>query len=191
MKLLLWQPLKKKRNPQKSTFHSFIINRVTRQASWIYSTDAGMLQDLSDNNQALFKLLEVPQNDQQMFESGLDKFAQWSFDAITFHQMVGEQGFLMLCLKVISAHVVIKTLSVPVVTLIDFLKEVYKSVQKDPKPYHNAAYIMDNLQALHFLLHVGNFKKYFTEADLFGLIIACIICDYNHPYTLNNKIVED
>ncbi len=140
-----------------------------------------MLVDLVDNNQALFKLLEVPPNDQQLFETALEKLSQWTFDPITFHQMLGEQGFLVLALKIISSHVVVKTLGVPVKTLIEFLKEIYRGVQKDLRPYHNATHVIDMLQAVHFLLQVGNLKKYFTEADLFAIIIACLICDYNHP----------
>jgi len=162
-------------------------NSFQRKASAIYQTDVAQLSDLVDNNQFLFKLLDIPQNDQQMFENCLDKLTLWTFDSITFHQMLGEQGFLIICLKIISAHVVIKTLCVPVNVLIEFLKAVYNSMQKDPKPFHNATHIIDTLQALHFLLQIGNFKKYFTEPDLFGLIIATIICDYAHPYFLQNN----
>ncbi len=37
---------------------------------------------------------------------------------------------------------------------------------------------------MHYFLQVGNVKKYFNESQLFSLIFACLICDYNHPYYL-------
>ena len=138
-----------------------------------------MLQDLLDNNLMIFKLLEIPQNDQQLFEKGLDKFSQWSFDAITYHQMFQHQGFMTLCLKVISSNVVIKSLGIPLQPLLDFLKEIYKLMQSDPKSHQSIPNLIDNLQALHYFIHAGNIKKYFTEADIFGLIISCIVINYN------------
>ena len=138
-----------------------------------------MLQDLLDNNLMIFKLLEIPQNDQQLFEKGLDKLSHWSFDAITYHQMLQHQGFMILCLKVISSNVAIKSLGIPLQPLLDFLKEIYKLMQSDPKSHQNIPNLIDNPQALHYLIHAGNIKKYFIEAEIFGLIISCIVINYN------------
>ncbi len=157
---------------------------ATHKQAALYAVreDPGAGPDLIDNNAMLFKLLEIPANDQPLFESGLEKVGQWTFDAITYHQMLSEQGFIILCLKIISAHVSVKQFGVAIPTLIEFIKEIYGSTQREPHPLHNATHVIDALQALHFFLGVGNIKHYFTEPQLFALIVACLICDYNHPY---------
>jgi hypothetical protein len=146
----------------------------------VYSLDAGMLQDMSDSNQSIFKLLDIQLNDQQPYDKGLEKFSQWSFDAITYHATLQQPGFMIFCLKVISGNVAIKTLGIPLQPLLDFLKEIYSRMQNDTKSSQSAANLIDNLQALHYFLQAGNLKRYFSEADIFGLILSFII------YNLNN-----
>jgi hypothetical protein len=99
-----------------------------RSTQYMLVGDSEGVQDIVDNNQMLYKLLEVAGNDQTFFEGALEKVSQWGFDPITFNLMVGEQGFIILGLKVISACVSVKTLGIPTKPLIDLLKEVRSPV---------------------------------------------------------------
>jgi len=146
----------------------------------VYSIDAGMLQELLDNNQAIYKLLDIQDNDQQPYDKGLERLSQWSFDAISYHATLQQPGFMMLCLKVITGNLSIKCLGIPLQPLLDFLKEIYSRMQNYTKSSQSAINLIDNLQILHYFLQVGNLKKYFSGADIFGLILSFI------TYNLNN-----
>ena len=139
-----------------------------------------MLLDLVDNNQMIFRILDIPQNDQQTLDKRLEKFNQWNFDSIEFHQLYQQQGFMVICLKVISSNVGIKSFGIPLHPLLDLLKTLYSYMQNDSKCYQSISNLIDNLQALNYFLRIGNMRKYFTEADIFGLIVACLIMNYNH-----------
>lgn len=92
--------------------------------AYLISPDTNGLQDIVDNNAQLFKLLDISPSDQTLFENGLEKFAEWNFDSITFHHMLGEQGFILISIKVMCANVSLKMLGIPIQELIGFLKEV-------------------------------------------------------------------
>lgn len=50
-------------------------------------------------------------------------------------------------------------------------------------PYHNQHHIIDALQAMHYLMTVGDFEKILkmSKLDIFTLFVSIIIHDYEHP----------
>lgn len=56
--------------------------------------------------------------------------------------------------------------------------------------YHNITHIIDSLQGLHYLLSMGNLKKYFKKQDVFAIFVADIIHDYEHPGLSNQFTIR-
>lgn len=156
-------------------------SRRTRQNT-VYSLDNLEQVELTDNNQSIYKQLEIPDNDQKLLDNVVEKFSQWNFDAINYHQTHQQQGFMFFCLKIISGNVGIKNLGIPLQPLLELLREVYARMQSDSKALQSAASLVDNLQALHYFLQAGNVKRHFSEADVFGLIVALVIYNFNNTY---------
>lgn len=48
-------------------------------------------------------------------------------------------------------------------------------------PFHSVIHILDSLQGLHFMLKVGNIKKHLKRQDMFAVITACLMHDFEHP----------
>ena len=51
--------------------------------------------------------------------------------------------------------------------------------------YHNHLHIIDSLQALHYFLTVGELQNEVSKLDIFTIIVANIIHDFEHPGYLN------
>lgn len=57
-------------------------------------------------------------------------------------------------------------------------------------PFHNQMHIIDSMQAMHYLLTVGNLQKEMSKLDIFTVFMANILHDYEHPGYLNQFIVR-
>ena len=44
-------------------------------------------------------------------------------------------------------------------------------------PYHNVVHILDSLQGLHYMLKIGNMKKFLKRQDNLAVFIACLVHD--------------
>ena len=57
-------------------------------------------------------------------------------------------------------------------------------------PYHNVIHILDSMQGLHFMLKAGNIKKHLKRQDLFAVLTACLMHDFEHPGYTNQFVIR-
>ena len=57
-------------------------------------------------------------------------------------------------------------------------------------PYHNSAHAADVLNGCHHFVQALNFKSVITTQQMFSLLIAAAIHDFEHPGVSNNFLVK-
>ena len=77
-----------------------------------------------DDNMQIFAKLEITTTEQNMFEEAIEKLDQWSFDSMTYNQMLGSQGFQFLSFKVLNRYFNFKEVKINVNTINAFMKTV-------------------------------------------------------------------
>ena len=69
---------------------------------------------------------------------------------------------------------------IPLEILFNFSNEIAQGYFKENK-YHNDTHIIDSLQAMHYLMEIGNLKAQVKKLDIFSVFVANIIHDFEHP----------
>ena len=102
------------------------------------------------------------------------------FDAFVFEQMLNENALQFLTFKVFKHHNFFDQYHIPMEYLINFTGELQMGYFKE-NPYHCVTHILDSLQGLHYLLSSGDIVKHIKRHDAYGVMLACLIHDYEHP----------
>lgn len=42
-------------------------------------------------------------------------------------------------------------------------------------------HIVDSMQAMHYILNIGNLRRYLKRQDLLAAFVADLVHDYEHP----------
>jgi len=67
-----------------------------------------------------------------------------------------------------------------------FLAEMEAGYTKFRNPYHNNLHAADVTQSVHFILYHLGFASWLTDLEIFAILIAAIIHDFQHTDTTNN-----
>ena len=111
------------------------------------------------------------------------------FDAFNFEQVLNENALQFLTFKIFKHHNFFDLYHIPQDYLINFTGELQMGYFKD-NPYHCVTHILDSLQGMHFIMSNGDIHKHIKRHDMFGVMIACLIHDYEHPGYSNQFIVR-
>lgn len=99
------------------------------------------------------------------------------------------KSFQFLMFKFFSLYNILIPYQIPLPKLVDFCGTIQKGYFTE-NPYHNAAHIVDTLQAMHYLYFTANIRKYLKKGDILASFLANIIHDYEHPGYNNQFIVR-
>lgn len=124
-----------------------------------------------------------------IYENILEKVDETQFDAFAFVQIVNEKSFQYLMYKLLSIHNILIPFHIPLKKLCDFAGTIQKGYFVE-NPYHNPTHIVDTLQAMHYLYHTANIKKYLNKSDILASFLANLIHDYEHPGYTNQFVVR-
>ncbi|XP_044032679.1 calcium/calmodulin-dependent 3',5'-cyclic nucleotide phosphodiesterase 1C-like isoform X2 [Siniperca chuatsi] len=85
---------------------------------------------------------------------------------------------------------VITVLKVPISALISFVESLEVGYSKHKNPYHNLMHAADVTQTIHYLLLKTGMVHWLTELEIFAIIFAAAIHDYEHTGTTNNFHIQ-
>ena len=75
-------------------------------------------------------------------------------------------------------------------TLVRFADQLEFGYNLHNNPYHNSIHACDVLQTTHYLIHVSGISQWLTEIEIFAMLFAAAIHDFEHTGTTNNFHVQ-
>uniref|UniRef100_A0A3Q4HJJ9 Calcium/calmodulin-dependent 3',5'-cyclic nucleotide phosphodiesterase 1C-like n=1 Tax=Neolamprologus brichardi TaxID=32507 RepID=A0A3Q4HJJ9_NEOBR len=79
---------------------------------------------------------------------------------------------------------------IPTSALTSFVESLEMGYSKYKNPYHNLIHAADVTQTVHYLLIKSGIMHWLTELEIFAIIFAAAIHDYEHTGTTNNFHIQ-
>ncbi|XP_061586873.1 dual specificity calcium/calmodulin-dependent 3',5'-cyclic nucleotide phosphodiesterase 1A-like, partial [Cololabis saira] len=120
----------------------------------------------------------------------LKRVDAWSFDVFALNEASGGHALKCVFYELLSRYNLINHFKVPPSALLSFLDLLEVGYSKHQNPYHNLIHAADVTQTIHFLLFTTGIVHWLTEVELFAIIFAAAIHDFEHTGTTNNFHVQ-
>ena len=127
--------------------------------------------------------------DTEHLEMATEKLDMTTFDVFHFEQILTDNSMNYMVYKILQQHQLFGFARIKLENFIAFVREISQGYFKENQ-FHNSAHILDSLQGLHFMLKVGNIKKYLKKQDQLAVVTACLIHDFEHPGYSNQFVVR-
>ncbi|XP_028289357.1 calcium/calmodulin-dependent 3',5'-cyclic nucleotide phosphodiesterase 1A [Parambassis ranga] len=122
--------------------------------------------------------------------SVLKKVDMWSFDVFALNDVSGDHALKFVFYDLLTRYDLINRFKVPVSALMSFLDSLEAGYSKHKNPYHNLMHAADVTQTIHYLLLKTGMVHWLTELEIFAIIFAAAIHDYEHTGTTNNFHIQ-
>ncbi|MGH0121542.1 UNVERIFIED_CONTAM: hypothetical protein FKN15_073156 [Acipenser sinensis] len=125
-----------------------------------------------------------------MVHTGLMDVDKWSFNVFALNEAGGEHALRFLVYELFTRYDLISRFRVPISALLNFVEALEVGYSKYKNPYHNLVHAADVTQTLHyFMVHTGLMHS-LTELDIFAMVFAAAIHDFEHTGTTNNFHIQ-
>ncbi|KAM9332591.1 dual specificity calcium/calmodulin-dependent 3',5'-cyclic nucleotide phosphodiesterase 1C [Pholidichthys leucotaenia] len=114
----------------------------------------------------------------------------WSFDAFALNDASGHHALKFVFYELLTRYDLINRFKVPVTALLSFVDSLEVGYSKYKNPYHNLVHAADVAQTIHYLLIKTGMVHWLTELEIFAIIFAAVIHDYEHTGTTNNFHIQ-
>uniref|UniRef100_A0A3Q3VWM2 Phosphodiesterase n=1 Tax=Mola mola TaxID=94237 RepID=A0A3Q3VWM2_MOLML len=113
----------------------------------------------------------------------------WSFNVFALNDASGDHALKFVFYELLTRYDLINRFKVPVSALIPFVDSLEMGYSKHKNPYHNLMHAADVTQTIHHLL-LKTGMQWLTELEIFAIIFAAAIHDYEHTGTTNNFHIQ-
>uniref|UniRef100_G3N765 Phosphodiesterase n=1 Tax=Gasterosteus aculeatus aculeatus TaxID=481459 RepID=G3N765_GASAC len=113
----------------------------------------------------------------------------WSFDVFALNDASGDHALKFVFYELFTRYDLINRFKVPVCALISFVDSLQVGYSKHKNPYHNLTHAADVTQTIHYLL-LKTGMHWLSELEIFAIIFAAAIHDYEHTGTTNNFHIQ-
>uniref|UniRef100_A0A8C2WR81 Phosphodiesterase n=1 Tax=Cyclopterus lumpus TaxID=8103 RepID=A0A8C2WR81_CYCLU len=114
----------------------------------------------------------------------------WSFDVFALNDASGDHALKFVFYDLFTRYDLINRFKVPISALISFVDSLEVGYSKHKNPYHNLMHAADVTQTIHYLLLKTGMVHWLTELEIFAIIFAAAIHDYEHTGTTNNFHIQ-
>uniref|UniRef100_UPI0037E70F4C dual specificity calcium/calmodulin-dependent 3',5'-cyclic nucleotide phosphodiesterase 1C n=1 Tax=Semicossyphus pulcher TaxID=241346 RepID=UPI0037E70F4C len=114
----------------------------------------------------------------------------WSFDVFTLNDASGDHALKFVFYELLTRYDLINRFKVPISALISFVDSLEVGYSKHKNPYHNLMHAADVTQTIHYLLLKTGMVHWLTELEIFAIIFAAAIHDFEHTGTTNNFHIQ-
>ncbi|XP_074550081.1 dual specificity calcium/calmodulin-dependent 3',5'-cyclic nucleotide phosphodiesterase 1A [Halichoeres trimaculatus] len=114
----------------------------------------------------------------------------WSFNVFALNEASGDHALKFVLYELLTRYDLINRFKVPVSALISFADSLEVGYSKHKNPYHNLMHAADVTQTIHYLLLKTGIVHWLTELEIFAIIFAAAIHDYEHTGTTNNFHIQ-
>ncbi|KAJ3594513.1 hypothetical protein NHX12_003820 [Muraenolepis orangiensis] len=104
---------------------------------------------------------------------------KWSFDVFALNEASGDHALKFIFYELLTRYDLISRFKIPISAVVSFVEALEVGYSKHKNPYHNLMHAADVTQT-HWL----------TELEIFALIFAAAVHDYEHTGTTNNFHIQ-
>ncbi|KAF1372760.1 hypothetical protein PFLUV_G00251960 [Perca fluviatilis] len=157
-----------------------------RFRSIVHAVQAGIFVERMYRRSSNIAGLNYPQN----VITVLKHVDMWSFDVFALNDASGEHALKFVFYDLLTRYGLINRFKVPISALISFLDSLEAGYSKHKNPYHNLMHAADVTQTIHYLLLKTGIVHWLTELEIFAIIFAAAIHDFEHTGTTNNFHIQ-
>ncbi|XP_059391143.1 dual specificity calcium/calmodulin-dependent 3',5'-cyclic nucleotide phosphodiesterase 1A-like isoform X3 [Carassius carassius] len=114
----------------------------------------------------------------------------WSFDVFTLNDASGDHALKFIFYELLTRYDLINRFKIPVSALVSFVEALEVGYGKYRNPYHNLIHAADVTQTVHYLLLKTGMVHWLTELEIFAMLFAAAVHDYEHTGTTNNFHIQ-
>uniref|UniRef100_A0A673XUN1 Phosphodiesterase n=1 Tax=Salmo trutta TaxID=8032 RepID=A0A673XUN1_SALTR len=113
----------------------------------------------------------------------------WSFDVFALNDASGDHALKFIFYELLTRYDLINRFKIPISALVSFVEALEVGYSKHKNPYHNLMHAADVTQTVHYLL-LKTGMNWLTELEIFAMIFAAAVHDYEHTGTTNNFHIQ-
>uniref|UniRef100_A0A8C4RCN7 Phosphodiesterase n=1 Tax=Eptatretus burgeri TaxID=7764 RepID=A0A8C4RCN7_EPTBU len=125
-----------------------------------------------------------------MVVSLLKDVDKWCFNVFALNSASGEHALKFIFYELLTRYDLIVRFKIPISSLVPFVEALEAGYSKHQNPYHNLVHAADVTQTVHCLLLRTGLMHWLTELEIFAMIFAAAIHDYDHTGTTNNFHIQ-
>ncbi|XP_027005351.2 calcium/calmodulin-dependent 3',5'-cyclic nucleotide phosphodiesterase 1A isoform X3 [Tachysurus fulvidraco] len=114
----------------------------------------------------------------------------WSFDVFALNDASGDHALKFIFYELLTRYDLINRFKIPISALVSFVEALEVGYSKHKNPYHNLVHAADVTQTVHYFLLKTGMVHWLTELEIFAMIFAASIHDYEHTGTTNNFHIQ-
>ncbi|KAM4606572.1 dual specificity calcium/calmodulin-dependent 3',5'-cyclic nucleotide phosphodiesterase 1A [Polymixia lowei] len=114
----------------------------------------------------------------------------WSFDVFALNDASGDHALKFIFYELLTRYDLINRFKIPISALVSFVEALEVGYSKHKNPYHNLMHAADVTQTVHYLLLKTGMVHWLTELEIFAMIFAAAVHDYEHTGTTNNFHIQ-
>uniref|UniRef100_A0A3B3DBP8 Phosphodiesterase n=1 Tax=Oryzias melastigma TaxID=30732 RepID=A0A3B3DBP8_ORYME len=114
----------------------------------------------------------------------------WSFDVFALNEASGNHALKFVFYDLLTRYNLINFFKIPVSALVSFVDSLEVGYSTHKNPYHNLVHAADVTQTLHYLLIKTGILHWLNELEIFAVLFAAAIHDYEHTGTTNNFHIQ-
>uniref|UniRef100_A0A671PH68 Phosphodiesterase n=1 Tax=Sinocyclocheilus anshuiensis TaxID=1608454 RepID=A0A671PH68_9TELE len=115
---------------------------------------------------------------------------KWSFDVFALNESSGDHALKFIFYELLTRYDLISRFKIPVSALVSFVEALEVGYSKHKNPYHNLIHAADVTQTVHYLLLKTGMVHWLTELEIFAMLFAAAVHDYEHTGTTNNFHIQ-
>ncbi|XP_016430898.1 calcium/calmodulin-dependent 3',5'-cyclic nucleotide phosphodiesterase 1C-like isoform X2 [Sinocyclocheilus rhinocerous] len=115
---------------------------------------------------------------------------KWSFDVFALNESSGDHALKFIFYELLTRYDLISRFKITVSALVSFVEALEVGYSKHKNPYHNLIHAADVTQTVHYLLLKTGMVHWLTELEIFAMLFAAVIHDYEHTGTTNNFHIQ-
>ncbi|XP_061777022.1 dual specificity calcium/calmodulin-dependent 3',5'-cyclic nucleotide phosphodiesterase 1A isoform X1 [Nerophis ophidion] len=122
--------------------------------------------------------------------SVLKNVDKWSFDVFALNEASGDHALKFIFYELLTRYDLISRFKIPISAVVSFVEALEVGYSKHKNPYHNLMHAADVTQTVHYLLLKTGMVHWLTELEIFAMIFAAAVHDYEHTGTTNNFHIQ-
>ncbi|XP_031415233.1 calcium/calmodulin-dependent 3',5'-cyclic nucleotide phosphodiesterase 1C [Clupea harengus] len=115
---------------------------------------------------------------------------RWSFDVFALNEASADHSLKFIFYELLTRYDLINRFKIPISALVSFVEALEVGYSKHKNPYHNLIHAADVTQTVHCLLLKTGMVHWLTELEIFAMLFAAAVHDYEHTGTTNNFHIQ-
>ncbi|BHF83659.1 Calcium/calmodulin-dependent 3',5'-cyclic nucleotide phosphodiesterase 1C [Sparganum proliferum] len=148
---------------------------------------AGIVVDRIYRRMSSCSNITLPPNLMLMLKGGLD---DWNFDVFEFNEVSENHALKYVGFELLHKYNLISKFQLDTSRLENLLLRLEIGYSKYKNPYHNLVHAADVAQTCHVVMTMSRLRDYLTDLDVFAVVYAALIHDFEHTGTTNNFHVQ-